>query len=202
MCIVGLLEWCIWKRYVSAALTVTVLPPVEMGLWLRWKWFCWRSVPEGADRRPINLIIRVESQIGGISRQELSAKAADLKMSVNLTRLAAHYFYKLTFCFQSAKVIPMFYEWDNVSSIDRPVLTARQGEGSSSERLPCSEELRLILVQGQTLCSFISVLWFDSVMAPFSPQGLITFKLFSESYRLDLRGLEVERERRATDCRG
>lgn len=32
-------------------------------------------------------------------------------------------------------------------------------------------------------------------MAPFSPQGLIMFKLFSESYRLDLRGLEVERGR-------
>lgn len=69
------------------------------------RWFSCEQ-PGGAERRSINLIIREESQIGGISRQELSAKAADLKMSVNLTRLAAHYFYKLTFCFQSAKVIP------------------------------------------------------------------------------------------------
>lgn len=83
--------------------------------------FCCEQ-PEAAERRSINLIIRVESQIGGISRQELSAKAADLKMSVNLTRLAAHYFYKLTLCFQSAKVIPMFYECDNVSSIDTAAL--------------------------------------------------------------------------------
>lgn len=88
------------------------------------QWFCCEQ-PEAAERRPINLIIRVESQIGGISRQELSAKAADLKMSVNLIRLAAHYFYKLTFCFQSAKVIPMFYERDNISGIDTAVLMRR-----------------------------------------------------------------------------
>lgn len=53
--------------------------------------FC-SEQPEGAERRSVNLIIRVESQIGGISRQELSVKAADLKMFVNLTRLVALYF--------------------------------------------------------------------------------------------------------------
>lgn len=65
-------------------------------------------VASSLKAQSINLIIGVESQIGGISRQQLSAKAADLKMSVNLARLAAHYFYKLTFRFQSAKVNLVF----------------------------------------------------------------------------------------------
>lgn len=62
----------------------------------------------GAERRSINLIISVESQIGGISRQELSVKAADVKTSGNPTHPAARYFYKLTFRFQSAEIILVF----------------------------------------------------------------------------------------------
>lgn len=62
----------------------------------------------GAERRSINLIISVESQIGGISRQELSVKAADVKTSGNPTHPAAHYFYKLAFRFQSAEIILVF----------------------------------------------------------------------------------------------
>lgn len=113
-------------------------------------WFCCEQ-PEGAERCSINLIIRVESQIGGISRQELSAKAADLKMSVNLTRLAAHYFHKLTFRFQSAKVIPCFIS--EISSAGMIVMKRSDtAEERCSELLPCSEALQLILIQGQTLC--------------------------------------------------
>ena len=109
------------------------------------QWFCCER-PEGAERRSINLIIRVESQIEGISRQELSAKAADLKMSVNLTRLAAHYFHKLIFRFQSAKVIPC-----SINEITSAGLIVMKHETQRcSEPLPCSGALQLI--QGQTLC--------------------------------------------------
>lgn len=74
-------------------------------------------VASSLKAQSINLIIGVESQIGGISRQQLSAKAADLKMSVNLARLAAHYFYKLTFSLPVSKSNPRVFMREITSAV-------------------------------------------------------------------------------------
>lgn len=47
----------------------------------------------------------------GISRQELSSKAADLKMFVNPALLVPYYFFLVLTCWQSVKAILLWMRW-------------------------------------------------------------------------------------------